>query len=103
MHREVIKVGCGLVVDHINHNGLDNRKSNLRVATRWQNAQNRRKTSKRTASIYKGVSWNKRDKRWFAEIRVNDKCRDLGYFEDETAAAKAYDEAARKYHKPRKP
>jgi hypothetical protein len=97
MHREIMNEPKGLLVDHINHNGLDNRKSNLRAATRWQNAQNRRKTKRKKTSRYKGVSWNKRDKRWVAEIRANDECRDLGYFRDEIEAAKEYDRAARKY------
>ena len=98
MHRKILKAPKQYCVDHINHNGLDNRKANLRLATRSQSACNRRKTSTRTWSRYKGVSWRIHDKRWSAEIGINRKHKFLGLFRDEAAAAKAYDAAARKYH-----
>jgi len=99
MHREVIKAPDNLLVDHINHNKLDNRKVNLRPATPSQNIQNRAKYAIRTSSSkYKGVSW-KRDKRfWQARICINGKSIQLGCFRSEVRAAKAYDRAAMRYH-----
>lgn len=80
--------------DHINGNGLDNRRANLRSASREQNAQN--STAHAGArSPYKGVSWHKCRGRWRATIRRDERNRHLGYFPDETLAARAYDEAAR--------
>jgi len=100
MHREILKVPDGLLVDHINHNGLDNRKANLRPATRAENSRNRRKFRKRKCrSRFKGVSWNKDQKKWSARILFNRDMKFIGYFHDEIEAAKAYDSAARKYHK----
>ena len=98
MHQQILEPPAGFCVDHINHNGLDNRKANLRSATHSQNCCNRRKTSARTWSRYKGVSWRIHDKRWTAAIKINGQTRFLGRFRDEVAAAKAYDAAARKYH-----
>ncbi len=99
MHREIINPPYPLVVDHINRNGLDNRKANLRPATHAQNSINRTHIkTKDSLSTYIGVFWLKRRKKWRAQIRFNGTQKTIGYFDDEIKAAKAYDEAARKYH-----
>jgi hypothetical protein len=98
MHLEIIKVPPGMVADHINHNGLDNRKANVRPATRAQNNRHTRRIRKTGSSRYKGVSWYSREKRWVAKICTDGKTTTIGYFQDELAAAKAYDQAAKKYH-----
>ncbi len=95
MHREILNVPAGMVVDHINHNGLDNRKANLRPATFAQNAWSARR---RRPSGYRGVSFDKRRRLWRATISYCGKSKHLGHFKDKVKAAKAYDKAARKYH-----
>jgi hypothetical protein len=89
-----------MVADHINGKGYDNRKANLRLATRSQNCMNKPfiKT-KPSSSKYRGVSWSKSQKKWHVQIGLKGKCIFIGYFEDEISAAKAYDTAAKKYHK----
>ena len=80
----------GMEVDHINGNGLDNRKANLRLCTRAQNQMN---SIKRTgkSSIFKGVSWHKNAWKWRANIKINQKDIHIGYFDTELEAAEAYD------------
>lgn len=101
MHNEVIRPPKGLINDHINRNGLDNRKANLRPVTRAQNTLNRLYKFKRkdSPSKYKGVTWHKYTKKWQAQICYAGKHKFVGYFNDEIQAAKAYDAAAIKYHK----
>ena len=99
MHREIIHVPANLLCDHINRDSLDNRKANLRPATVSQNLCNRSKTKSKTRSKYKGLEWDRIQRKWKARIQVNNKKIYLGSFTSETAAAKAYDSAAKKYHR----
>jgi len=85
-----------LVVDHIDRNGLNNRRSNLRLCSAAQNACNSG-SARGSSSKYKGVCWNKREGKWVASIRFKNKLHLMGYFTDEIAAAKAYDKSASEF------
>lgn len=91
--RELLNAPGGMVVDHINGDGLDNRRCNLRVVTQLQNTRNRRSATGST-SKYLGVCWHKGDRRWQAAIKVEHRNIYLGQFADEAEAARAYDRAA---------
>lgn len=97
MHRVLLNAQDGMVVDHIDGNGLNNLKGNLRLATISGNNHNSR-IRKDNTSGYKGVHWNSRASKWRAEIRLNGKVKFLGYFDDPIEAAKTRDKAAVELH-----
>jgi hypothetical protein len=87
------------VVDHEDHNGLNNRRSNLRSATAAQNCYNRRKQNKDgITSRFKGVSWNKRAMKFVASVQFDGSKTYLGSFDSEEEAARVWNEAAKKLH-----
>jgi len=95
MHRIILNPPEGKFIDHINHNGLDNRKSNLRLCTIQQNVWNMRKQRGNCTSQYKGVTRRKDIGKWQARIICNGRVMFIGYFDDEKAAAMAYDAKAK--------
>lgn len=99
MHRQIMGNPKGKHIDHINGNTLDNRKCNLRICTNLENCRNRKKQKNATTSQYKGVSFARhlKTKRWNAQVKVNYKSINLGYFLTELEAAQAYDKAAKKH------
>lgn len=96
-HRYIMRAQDGHEVDHRNGNTFDNRKSNLRVATKKQNNCNVDITVRNTSG-FKGVSYCKRTGRYRAQIRVEGRNRSLGYRDTPEEAAELYAEAAMKYH-----
>ena len=97
VHRFLMNVGTNLVVDHINGNGLDNRRCNLRIATRSQNYHNSGKRIHNTSG-YKGVYWDSKRCVWCAAITKDNKRKYLGHFNSAEEAHEAYCEAGRRLH-----
>jgi hypothetical protein len=93
MHCQIMNPPKGKMVDHANHNKLDNTRTNLRNCTRQQNMRNTRKHAG-AASQFKGVGYSKQHGRWFARIYVEGRQVWLGLFTEELEAARAYDYAA---------
>lgn len=96
MHRQILSAAEGVEVDHVNGNGLDNRRSNLRLCEHHQNARNVRPRQGCT-SQYKGVYWHRQSGKWRARLRFGGKHISLGLYVSEQDAARAYDAAARQH------
>lgn len=96
MHRIIIDAPNHLFVDHIDRNGLNNQRNNLRLCTSIENKRNVGKLCCNTSG-FKGVAWHKLNNKFIANIRVNYKRIHLGYFKDAKEAAIAYDQAAKEY------
>lgn len=94
IHRMVMNAPKGVEVDHINGNKMDNRKKNLRLCNRSENASNRKQIKGR----YKGVYRDKKRKCWVAQITFNYKCTTLGVFKTAKEAALAYNIKAKELH-----
>lgn len=88
LHRHLLGLTPGdtRIGDHINGDRLDNRRTNIRIADRRTNSQNRRVMS---ASGFRGVTWHKRAKKWQAAVKLDDRNHYLGLFETAEAAAEA--------------
>jgi hypothetical protein len=97
LHRMIMDSPNDKLVDHINHNIIDNRKENLRIVTNSQNQHNR-KIGRNNKSGHKGVNWQKAVNRWVAKIRIDYKVIWLGSFDNIEDAIKARKEAEIKYH-----
>lgn len=101
MHRQILKLFYGdkRQVDHIDQNKQNNQENNLRICTSAENMRNKKKISGDFTSKYKGVLWSHEDKIWRSYIMLDGRFYSLGYFKDEKTAAKAYDQAARHFHR----
>lgn len=97
MHRTIMGEPDGKFVDHIDGDGLNNRRSNLREATGAQNSRNSR-LRRNNVSGFKGVSWIKRPGKWSAQIMVDGKQSHLGFFSDPKEAHAAYVRASEALH-----
>lgn len=96
MSRVIAGAKEGEQVDHINHDTLDNRRCNLRIASPSENQGNKLKLKNNTSG-FKGVSWHKASNRWSAHIGFRGKQYHLGVFYDKKKAAQAYNKSAIKY------
>ena len=93
MHRLITNAQPGEQVDHQDRDGLNNQRENLRPCTQTQNNANRAKKAG-CSSKFKGVYWSKRVGKWRSRIKIDGRQTDLGYFDDEVRAARAYDDAS---------
>ena len=94
MHRIIMNPQKNMEIDHIDNNGLNNQKNNLRIVTHQQNMMNSSKI-KNKSSKFKGISWDKNRNKWYTEIFFSGKKYFLGRFTNEIDAARAYNTKAK--------
>lgn len=94
MHSLILETPKGMDTDHIDNDGLNNQRTNLRVCTRAQNLRNQKK---RASVLFKGVHFIEHQNKWVASITVNRKRLHLGHFDSAIEAAREYDLAANHY------
>ena len=98
MHRVIMSAKTGEVVDHRNHNTLDNRKDNLRLVTNSQNAMNRKGANINSRTGIRGVYFDNVEKKFRATIRVDGRQKSIGRFRTIKAAAIAWDKAKNDFY-----
>lgn len=98
MHRYLTDAPKGMVVDHINHNECDNRKSNLRICTQSQNLMNYVEKPCTNTSGHIGVCWDKSCDKWVAYLGINRKHISLGYYDDFNDAVVARIEGEKQWY-----
>jgi len=91
LHRMIANTGTGKVTDHINRDKLDNRRNNLRVCNSSDNNHNR---ALNNPNGFRGITWNKRKRKWASQISIGNKNKGLGCFTSKIEAARAYDKKA---------
>lgn len=96
MHRIILNAHATMHVDHIDHNGINNQRSNLRLCTQSQNMMNAQRRHN-GSSRYKGVALHATKMYFGASLQVNGHTKYLGIFKSENEAANTYNEAAKKY------
>jgi len=97
MHRFILNVPDGMVTDHIDQDGLNNQKHNLRICTRTQNNRNMKLYNSNTSG-YRGVYYDNRVNKWYSHIQVNGVALHIGMYFTKEDAAMAYNDAAIKHH-----
>ena len=97
MHRVIMGAPTGMMIDHSDGDGTNNRRSNMRIATHAENMRNRRMSTNNTSG-FKGVHWDKKSRKWCAQIRNNSVGRYLGLFDTPEAAHAAYVAASELLH-----
>lgn len=98
MHQFILGVESGIDVDHINHNNLDNRKSNLRIIPHENNATNRKSKNSNNKSGYRNVCWIKNIEKWCVQLQVNGKNTRLAFFDDVDEAGAYAEKMREKYY-----
>jgi hypothetical protein len=97
LHRWILNAPNGTEVDHIDHDPLNNCRSNLRLCLKAQNQWNREGATKRSKSGIRGVSWDTDSRKWVVQLQKHKRKVCIGYYHDKSEAEKAAKEARREY------